>query len=496
MYLLVPNPPLARSSTSITTTFMKSRLLLVFFLVVTTWAQAQNSTFTIKPTNPQAGQEVNIIYNPAGTVLASASAITALAYVYDGSVPRMQEIKLHKVGNNWQGWITPGATIDGVLIQFRAEDVYENNGGRGYSFFIHTAKKQPVPDALHGLAAAYIEWGPTVGINPDPSKGLQLIEQEVTQYPHQARAVIKTKLTGLSAVHDGEERKQRIAAELEAFTQYKGLSGKELRMMANFYSVINNPEKAADYNSRAKILDPKVGTENERLDFFNQEKNPDKRIALGLAFAKDYPIHPEVSNVVAATAGIYAKKQKWVEFENILKQYPFPNMYEVYLAAAQSLHDTGQNTAKAKELAWKAYQLAMNEVNEPTGAKDNLITNADWTIKREYALGEVANVCAAILIKEGDKATATKYMAKAYQYTRGLNSSINERYVQVLAASPNKIEAQKTIESIVATGNTNSKVKQLLKDLYVSSGNNASSFDAYWTKVEAPAREKMKTALQ
>ncbi|GAA4309515.1 hypothetical protein [Nibribacter koreensis] len=475
---------------------MKSRLLLVLSLVVSTWAQAQNSTFSIKPTNPQAGQEVNILYNPAGTVLANASAITALAYVYDGSKPKMQEVTLHKVGTNWQGWITPATGIDGVVLQFRSEDVYENNGGKGYNFFLHTAKKQPVPDALHGLAAAYIEWGATVGINPNPVAGLKLIEQEVTQYPHQARAVINTKLNGLSAAYDGEERKQQMAAELEAFTQYKGLSGKELRMLATFYHAIGNSDKAADYNSRAKVLDPKVGTENERLDFFNQEKNPDKRIALGLAFVKDYPIHTEVANVVSSVASLYAKKQKWVEFENLLKQYPFANMFEVYIAAAQSLHETGQNNAKAKELAWKAYQLAMNEVNEPTGAKDNLITSADWRTKRENSLGEVANVCAAILIKEGDKATATKYMAKAYQYTRGMNSSINERYVQVLAASPNKAEAQKTIESIVATGNTNSKVKQVLKDLYVSTGNSAASFDAYWIQVEAPAREKMKTALQ
>ncbi|QHL88087.1 hypothetical protein GU926_11855 [Nibribacter ruber] len=475
---------------------MKQTLLLASFLALGTWAQAQNSAFSIKPALPQTGQEITITYNPAGTALADASSITALAYLYDGNKPKVQEIQLYKKNNGWEGWFTPAAGIDGALLQFRADENNENNGGYGYSVLVHNAKKQPVADALHGLAAAYIEWGTVVGITHDPKKGLQLLDQEVSQYPHQARAIINTKLNGLAAAYQGEEKRQQIAAELEAFTQLKGLSGKELRMLAQFYQVIGNTEKASDYTSRAKVMDPKVGTENERLAAFNQEKNADARIAMGLVFLKDFPIHTEVPSVVASMATLYAKKQKWTEFENLLKQYPSANMYEIYTSAAWALYETGQNAQKAKELAWKGYQLALKEVNEPSGAKDNLLTSADWRTKREYALGEVADVCGAIMLKEGDKATATKYLAKAYESTRGLNPGINERYAQVLAASPNKAEAQKTIEAIVASGNGTSRVKQSLKQLFVSLGNSETGFDAYWSKVEAPARDKMKTALQ
>ncbi|MGV3540363.1 MAG: redoxin domain-containing protein [Rufibacter sp.] len=479
---------------------MKIKVLLVLWLICGTLAFAQTpsgSTFSIKPTQPKAGQEIKFTFNPAGTKLADAPAISALVYAYDDNKPKVYEVPLTKGKSGWEGKFTPPAGVDGAVIKFSHEETFENNNGKGYTFYLYDNKKQPVPGAAFGLAALHAEWGAVADFERDPNLALQLLDEEIKRYPTRKREVVATKLNALSAAYKGDEGKQKMKAELDALSKEQNLSVKELEMLANTYGRIGDKENSAAFREKVRSKEPAGDfVQYERVMAYYTEKDPEKKKELALAFAADFPKHENVGRMISGIAVQYAVDGKMEEFEDMLQKYPVIATPGTYNSAAWKIYESGENPAKAKELALKGYQLAQKEVTNPTKPKDDLVPDSDWKKSREYSLGQIADTYGAILLKEGDKATAEKYLAEGYTYTRGQSTAINDRYAEVLSTNPDRAKAQKTLEQIIASGNSSPKVKGYLKDLYMKANNGEAGFDTYWAKVEAPAIEKLRADLK
>ncbi len=459
-------------------------------------AQTPSGSFTLKPEKPKVGQEIRFSYNPAGTSLSHAASVTAQVYAYDDHKPKVQEIPLKKTRHGWEGRFKPAPEVDGAILTFREEETIDNNGGKGYAFYLYDAKKQPVPGAVYGMAAAFSEWGPMIEMDLDYKKALELLEQELTNYPNRKPDVLQTKLYALLSAYKGEEGKQKVKAELEALSQQKDLTVKQLGMLANFYDRLGDKEKAAQYAAQIKAQEPTGEyVQNERMMAYYMEKDPEKRKELAIAFAKDFPQHAHLANMLMGIPLEYASEGKWQEFDAFMAQYPVVATANVYNSAAWRLYESGENLSKAKELAQKGYQIAQKEVAQPSGKKDDLITETDWKRGHQMSLGQVADTYGAILLKEGNRAEAERYLAEGYQFTRGNNPEINNRYAEVLATGPDKAKAQKVLETMVSSGHGTSKMKGYLKDLYTQT-NGEAGFDSYWTKVEAPAIEKMRADLK
>ncbi|RNI23682.1 redoxin domain-containing protein [Rufibacter latericius] len=477
----------------------KNFLMLLVGLWCLTVAQAQTSTgpLSLKPTQPKAGQEVRLTYNPAGTPLEKAATVTALVYAYDLNKPKVQEITLSKTKAGWQGRFKPALETDGALLLFREEDTYDRNGGKGYSFYFHDGKKQPVPGALYGLASAYVEWGGMVGLDRDAPKALELLDQEATLHPALKREMAQTKTFAISVAYKGEEGKQKTLAELDALAQQPNLTPKELGFLSNYYSRLEQKEKGEAFGQQARAKEPNGEfVQNQRLLEYYSSQDPDKRKELALAFAKDYPAHERIGSLISSVALDYAAEDNWPEFDALLARHPVAATSEVYNSAAWRLYEKDGDLSKARTLAQKGYDLAQKELAQPTETKPDLLSETDWKKNREYTVGQVADTYGAILLKAGDKSAAEKYLAEGYAFTRGKSPEINERYAEVLTSGPDKDKARKILETMVAEGNGTAKIKGNLKDLYRQTHNSETGFEAYLAKVEAPALEKLRSDLK
>ncbi|KAA3440498.1 redoxin domain-containing protein [Rufibacter hautae] len=478
---------------------MKNLLLLLLCLCWLPLAQAQTPTgsLTLKQAQPKAGQEVRFTYNPAGTVLEKAASVTALVYAYDQNKPKAHEIELKKVKAGWEGRFRPEAGVDGAVLLFREEETYDRNNGKGYSFFLYDNKKQPVQGALYGLAAAYAEWGGMVGIENDGLKALDLLRQEAALYPAQKREMTQTRTYALSYAYKGEESKQKVLQELEDLSKEPNLTAKELGFLANYYNRLEQKDKGEAFGEQARALEPTGEfVQTQRLMEFYNTEDPAKKKELALAFAKEYPGHERVASLLSGIALEYAEAGNWPEFEGLLTKYPVLATSSLYNSAAWRLYEKGEDLTKAKALAQKGYELAQKEVQQPTEPKPDLYAATDWKKSREYTVGQVADTYGAILLKEGNKAAAEKYLAEGYSYTRGNSPDITERYAEVLASGGDKAKARKIMEEMAASGNGTAKVKGYLKDIYTQQQNGETGFEAYLAKVEAPALEKLRTDLK
>ncbi|WP_066832683.1 redoxin domain-containing protein [Rufibacter ruber] len=477
---------------------MKTKLLLlpVLFSGALASAQIPSGALTLKPAQPKAGQEIKLTYNPAGTNLANVSSVTALVYAYNDDKPNVQEVAMAKTKNGWEGNFKPAPEVDGAVVLFRHEETIDHNKGKGYPFYLYDAKKQPVAGAAFGLGAMRAEWGSFIELDRDPKQALELLEQEEARFPARKREVLPIKLYTLMAVYKGDEGKQKVKAELDALSKEPNLTVKDLSTLATYYGRVGEKEKAAAFADQVKAKEPKGEyVQSQRRMAYFMEKDPDKRKELAFAFAADFPAYEQLPSLLGSIAIDYAVEGKMQEFESLLQKYPSVGTSGTYNSAAWKLYESGENLPQAKALAQKGYQLAQKEVTQPTAKKDEFTPASDWKKSREYALGQIADTYGAILLKEGDKAGAAQYLAEAYTYTRGRSTSINDRYAEVLAASPDRARAQKTLEEIVASGNSTPKVKGYLKDLYTQA-KGETGFDTYWAKVEAPAIEKLRADLK
>ena len=99
-------------------------LLPVFFLAVAVQAQQH---LTITPQQPRPGSEVQIAYNPAGTVLQGEKEITAYAYLLEGKLPVVVEVPLKEMNGNYTGKFTTNDTTRALFVSFQSGEKKDNN---------------------------------------------------------------------------------------------------------------------------------------------------------------------------------------------------------------------------------------------------------------------------------------------------------------------------------------------------------------------------------
>ncbi|HAD11576.1 MAG TPA: hypothetical protein DCF33_03965, partial [Saprospirales bacterium] len=166
----------------------------------------------------------------------------------------------------------------------------------------------------------------------------------------------------------------------------------------------------------------------------------------------------------------------------------------VYNNIAWEYAEKGENLEEAKKMAAFAVDYARKEMNMPSGKRNALDTEKEWTSQRKQTFGMYGDTYAYILNKTGDAKAAAALQAEVIDITKGKETEMNERYTSYLEAS-GASELRYTLEGFILNGHATQKMKEQFKKLYISEDKGEAGATAYLARLEKEAKANKKKEL-
>jgi hypothetical protein len=117
---------------------------------------------TIQPEKPKPGETVKLSYNIVNTSLLGEDSAEAYAYLLEGALPLIREVKLTKAGNIYTGEVATNDTTAAVFFTFFKGDKKDNNNDEGYFTLLFDNNGNPVPGARKKVGSAFSSYGGSI----------------------------------------------------------------------------------------------------------------------------------------------------------------------------------------------------------------------------------------------------------------------------------------------------------------------------------------------
>jgi peroxiredoxin len=450
----------------------------------------------IKPEYPQKGETIEIIYDKSGTPLQSVDKIEAVVYSYGKEILRAKELDLITSGDKLTGKFKLDDDISGVVFKFfDGDELIDDNKGTGYYSLLFDDNKKPVVGAYAGLAEAISDWGEYfVGMKRDPETALKYFEKEFELHPNSKVLYFNGYVTMLMVI-DRDKAKDIALAELDILAKKENLSLEELTILQSWYSRFRKTDEAKIFSQRLIEKFPKSEhAQTIRASAFNSEKDTLKKEELFKAFYNDFPESDMLVRMYNIMSEINLAKGL-DKLQTFFIEYPKAENWKFYNRNAIKFSTDKTKLEQAKIFALSAIKLAEAELENPTEAKPDYLTDKSWKKVQQTNLATVYDTYASILIKEEKNKEAAEYLNKAVNLSEGKTVEINARYVKTLK-SLNENDLFKTAENFVKSGNANDEIKEILKEEFVKKNGDEKDFRVYLNKLEEPFKTKIKIALQ
>ncbi len=327
-----------------------------------------------------------------------------------------------------------------------------------------------------------------------------LLTQAFTAKPELKRKHFGPYINSLMALKKGPEAKEEallLLADVEADAK---ATEDEWLTAARFYDRNNEPD-------RSKVLKDKIRATYPKGTLVKQEKRraiqnePDlmKAEALLSNFEKDFPAQNEdekqaINNLWSNLANKTTDAGNIMKFKELAAKLPEADRASVYNNIAWEYAEKGENLEEAKKMAAFAVDYARKEMNMPSGKRNALDTEKEWTSQRKQTFGMYGDTYAYILNKTGDAKAAAALQAEVIDITKGKETEMNERYTSYLEAS-GASELRYTLEGFILNGHATQKMKEQFKKLYISEDKGEAGATAYLARLEKEAKANKKKEL-
>jgi thiol-disulfide isomerase/thioredoxin len=449
----------------------------------------------IKPEYPQKGETIEIIYDKSGTPLQSVDKIEAVVYSYGKEILRAKEVILKTSGDKLTGKFKLDNDISGVVFNFfDGDELIDNNDGNGYYSLLFDENKKPVTGAYAGLAEAISDWGEYFFSGLKRDAVLKYFEKEFEIFPESKTLYFDGYISTLLAI-DKDKAKEIALVELDAIGKKENLTQEELTILQSWYSRFRKTDEAKIFSQRLIEKFPKSEhAQTIRASAFNSEKDTLKKEELFKAFYNDFPESDMLGRMYNIMSEINLAKGL-DKLQTFFIEYPKAENWKFYNRNAIKFSTDKTKLEQAKIFALSAIKLAEAELENPTEAKPDYLTDKSWKKVQQTNLATVYDTYASILIKEEKNKEAAEYLNKAVNLSEGKTVEINARYVKTLK-SLNENDLFKTAENFVKSGNANDEIKEILKEEFVKKNGDEKDFRVYLNKLEEPFKTKIKIALQ
>jgi len=471
-------------------------LLSLIILIASGCSEQPGQNFVYSPKKPQAGQEINVTYNPASTVLEKADQIEMLAYEFStDQLPKIQQVEISKLGTSWNGSFVPDSATLLVLVKFNSEKKSDSNYPDGYKILVYDAEGNALAGVHTALANAYISGAYPLQLKRDAKKARDLIEKEFSLYPDQKDKHLNLYWSILLQA-DKENGKAKVIAAVDSIASKENLTLDEKKLLATFYERLQQPDKAEPFKADIRTEEPKGDlVQSERFREFYQERNLNKMIELYNEFKVNFPENNRLPYMGARVVNKFIELKRFDEAEQFLETLAAKVGSNHYNTLAWAMVENEINLQTAAHVANKGVALAREEMDAPISEKPSYFTEKEWRNQKKYPLGMVLDTYAAALYKLGQTDEALPALEEAVELTNKSQHEINERYASALLDAEENDKALQFIEGLIKDGNSSSSVKEIFKQAYMAAKKSDQGLDEALAAAEEQGLNKRKEEL-
>jgi len=474
-----------------------SILFATVLLLIVCGKKQPPARFSYLPQKPQPGDTIQIRFDPAGTGLANAAQVEAIAYAYVKGQPEARILSLEKKENSWTGILETKKSDRGIVLKFLAGPTIESDQKKGYVIFLRDPKGNPLPGSEAGLAEALGGWGTIYAdLARDQQRALELFEKDFSAHPEVKREFLASYL-GLVAGLKKEEGEKIARQEIEKLAKSPDLTVKDLNILYSWSIRLKNGDDTRKYAALIRERDPGGEfVQTERLQEYYTTEDIAQKTRLLDKFLSDFPNSEMTPQVHYLMASAFAKKGEYREAKVYLDRYGAAANWTCYSMLAADMAKNNKDLALAETLAAKAADLVRREEKTPTIKKPSYLTDSEWESSIKNSLGRVLSIQGDILLKLGKNEDALKVLEEAETLIRGAHPETDSLYAEALAKAGDPDRAMAEIEKILATGAGPARMKDVLREAYKKSRGNEQGFAEYLAKIEKSSTEKITAELK
>lgn len=459
-------------------------------------------TFSISPDKPQAGEEITVMYDPAGTPLEGVENVDMVAYLYSVDLDDAVGIEMKKEGQGFTGTFSTFPSTRGVVVKFVQKDDYENadnNNKEGYLIEIYDEDGNVVAGSKAGLAAGYYFWASSAGIDRDGEKSVATFNKAFAENTDVKNEYLDSYFNVLLRVRP-DEADTIIKSELTTVEQKADLTENELGLLAKWFAKVKEPEKAETYRAKSLELYPDNKFAQEDAAQLVDNASTAKEMAKELkTFEEKFP-NSDLSNGLYNNVmyafrqeGNYEDAFKFAK-NNPFKIHPFYYQYTV----AKMMGDENADPKLKMLIAEEGVKQAKRNLDDPYTEKSNDESVKEWENSRAYYLGMNQYRYGQLLYESGSEPKALDVLAEAVENTNKLypEQELLDYYGNALVKSGEYQKALDTITEFVENGQGSSSLKENLKRAYAEVNGNEEGFEDYLNKFVSAADAEMLNELK
>jgi peroxiredoxin len=471
---------------------------ILFFVLISCSRQTEFSgRFGYSPSTPNPAEEITIMYNPDSTILSGMDEVKCIAYLYSSQLNNTVDVPLNKDGNMLTGKLTTKGNTLGVILKFKSGDVVDNNDKSGYIIFLTGNDGERLPGSLAGLAAAHNKWGAYyIDLERDRDKAYNFFEEEFKANPQVKQEFLQAYFETVNVVRV-EDSETIITAELETLEKRNELSEENYKLLADWYSKLNNPKKVELYE---KIINEKFPQSEyvqiqKYLEFRNLEDVNDK-IVFAKKYENEHPGTEYIEYMHDLIANSYRDAKDYKSAYEFLKNNAGKVSTYRFYSVSKRMIDEKTDLKTALEIAKLGVEINRQEVEKPSGDKPEFYSDSEWKEQRKYYLGLNLFAYGNILYNIDEKGKSLPALEEAVDLTKSEDGSVNELYSKALVENGNYGKAMDEISVFIETGHGTSIMKDLLKEAYLNEKGSDEGFSEYAARFEDTAKENLKLKLE
>jgi thiol-disulfide isomerase/thioredoxin len=476
--------------------------LALFVSILQLSAQVTFTALSFSPQYPQANSKINFEYNSNYSPLIRQKNIEIIVYLFSDKGQKVVEPKTTNVAGIYKGILQLDSNTTAVAFSFVADKEKDINGSKGYIIPIYNNTKQPVDGYYTAACNLQNGFGENLfGMQTDAAKGLAILEDGIKINP-----ALKSKpqflgqyISMISKVKK-KDGTSIISEELKAFEEKGNLTEAGYNTLIQAYSKDKRKEKVDSLTAEMKSTYPNGDWQkNETGMAFNKEKDTEKKKVLLDAFIAKYGTTESnkflINNFKGQLANAYLTAKNYTAYNNISKDLEKGTVAMGKNNTAWAMAEKGEDLQKAKEMSYEATMYAKTEMVKPTEKKPDYFTAKQWEENRKGTYAMFGDTYAFILYQLGDYKTGLPIAKEAATINKLKDAEYNERYALLAEKAMPLAESKKLIEGFVKEGAANSKIKELLKNLYKVEKKSETGFGDYLAKLESTAKDKKKAEV-
>ena len=491
---------------------MKNIFLLIFIAVFfVSPVIAKEKSIKTTPEKPKAGDEITIVYNPAGTALADAKNIEIIYSVYSNQsnyfgIQETHILSMDKSDDAWKIVIKTPPNTEIIAVKFTSDELSDNNDLKGYFIRIYDEQGNETVYSRLGYATALISWpNYNVFCDKDFQKGYEILKQIFSENPDLKQFYLGEYLNVIKKYTPDSLKSSVILKELTEVEELENVSDKNYHIMISNYDYLKMPAKAEELIKKAINKYPGGSVAYQHvLKKLNEENNIEIKKQIVAEAEKAFKEIPPTSNTSIHAivfqsilkSGDMKMLHEWWDYtkkNDMNMSLPEVNQFVSILLKENKGMDLALELSKFIESNWnnnyteKRLRMSTCFFNEKQFNKLKNRDQADFT--RQY--GDV-------LFNSGNKEEALQKYEKAFSIydIKNFDEKTITGYVKKLIETKRYNNVQPVFETAVKQAIEVEGLQDALKDIYIKMNGNENGFEKYFKNLLDEGRTALEAKLK